>query len=336
MPMKIIRNDITTMKVDAIVNAANSALKIGGGVCGAIFSAAGAEKLQKECDSIGKCTVGEAVITKGYNLAAKYIIHTVGPIWIGGNSEEGKLLHNCYINSLTLAFQKKCKSIAFPLISSGIYGYPKDEALQIAISSIGEFLMNHDMTVYLVVYDRNAYVLSEKLFASIEKYIDDNYIEEHNFYEERRKIELDQVKEERVIINEYYSAPMPIQKLKRSLDEVINRLEESFSQMLLRLIDERGMSDVEAYKRANVDRKLFSKIRNNKGYNPSKMTAIAFAISLRLNLDETLDLLGKAGYTLSRSNKFDVIIQYFIQEGNYNIHEINEALFAFDQALLGA
>jgi O-acetyl-ADP-ribose deacetylase len=340
MPMKIIRNDITKMPVDAVVNAANTALKMGGGVCGAIFSAAGAQELQEECDSIGKCNVGEAVLTSGYNLPAKYIIHTVGPVWSGGNSNEANLLHKCYINSLNLALQNKCKSIAFPLISSGIYGYPKDQALQIAISAVSEFLINHDMMIYLVVFDKKSYVLSEKLFSAIEKYIDDNYVEERLISESRRYIESYVLQKDENILEEIYQAndncvPMPAKKGKRSLEEVISQLDESFSQMLLRLIDEKGTTDVETYKRANIDRKLFSKIRSSKSYNPSKVTAISLAISLKLNLDETRDLLNKAGYSLSHSNKFDVIIEYFIEEGNYNIYEINEALFAFDQALLG-
>lgn len=340
MPMKIIRNDITQMPVDVIVNAANTTLKMGGGVCGAIFAAAGAEKLQVECDSIGNCKVGEAVLTSGHSLPAKYIIHTVGPIWSGGNSNEAIVLHNCYKNSLILASQNKCKSIAFPLISSGVYGYPKDEALQIAIAAISEFLLNHDMMVYLVVYDKNSYALSEKLYSAIEKFIDDNYVDNHHMYEYERYIEscemkvFNQIVEEPKLVNEACSH-LTSQK-KRRLEDVVNELEESFSQMLLRLIDEKSKTDVEIYKRANIDRKLFSKIRSNKGYNPSKVTALALAISLELNLDETCDLLGKAGYTFSHSNKFDVIIEYFIKEGNYNIYEINEALFAFDQALLGA
>lgn len=342
MPLEIIRNDITKMPVDAIVNAANTALKMGGGVCGAIFSAAGQEKLQAECDSIGKCKVGEAVITSGYKLPAQQIIHAVGPIWRGGSSGEANLLHNCYTNSLNLALQHKCKSIAFPLISSGIYGYPKDQALQIAIAAIGEFLLNHELNVYLVVYDKKAFVLSKKLFSAIRKYIDDNYIEEHRLSESHRGIEpyeLRQCEEMEPIYSQSDacpSEPTPSPQGKRRLVDVVAQLEESFPQMLLRLIDEKGMTDVETYKRANVDRKLFSKLRNDKGYNPSKVTAIAFAIALQLNLDETSDLLGKAGYTLSHSNKFDVIIEYFIAENNYNIFEINEALFAFDQALLGA
>lgn len=339
MPMLIIRNDITKMKIDTIVNAANTALKMGGGVCGSIFSAAGYEKLQEECDIIGKCNVGDAVITSGYSLPAKYIIHTVGPIWDSGNSGEANLLHNCYINSLKLAFQYKCKSIAFPLISSGIYGYPKDKALQIAISAIGEFLINQEMTVYLVVYDKKAFVLSEKLFSAIEKYIDDNYVDEKRISERQRNIEpyeyhqFEDMNEDNIKCES--SAPVSEIKAKRSLDDVISHLNESFSQMLLRLIDEKGMTDVETYKKANIDRKLFSKIRSCKNYNPSKVTSIAFAIAIRLSLDETHDLLNRAGYTLSHSNKFDVIIEYFIEEGNYNIYEINEALFAFEQVLLG-
>jgi O-acetyl-ADP-ribose deacetylase len=340
MPLIIMRNDITKMKVDAIVNAANIALKAGGGVCGAIFSAAGNDRLQEECDNIGKCNVGGAVITNGYNLPAKHIIHTVGPIWREGGSGEAKALYNCYTNSLKLASQHKFSSIAFPLISSGIYGYPKEQALQIAISAISEFLVNYEMTIYLVVYDKKAYVLSGKLFSAIEKYIDDNYVEEHRLNESRRGIssyeqqEYYDIQESHQLINDIDSIPAP--KGKRSLKDIIGQLDESFSQMLFRLIDENGMTDVETYKKANIDRKLFSKIRSDKGYNPSKVTAIAFAISLRLSLDETLDLLNKAGYTLSHSNKFDLIIEYFIEDGNYNIHEINEALFGYNQILLGA
>lgn len=330
MPLKIIRNDITKMKVDAIVNASNIALKKGGGVSGAIFTAAGEDKLQQECDEIGKCKVGEAVITSSYNLPSKYIIHTAGPIWQGGYNNEEQLLHNCYRNSLNLAIQNKCKSIAFPLISSGIYGYPKDKALNTAISVISDFLVEHELTVYLVVYDKNAIAISEKLFSKIEKYIDDNYVEEHQFSDSNRVIENYEVMQPFASMD--YAAP----RKKRKLEDLMLHLDETFSQMLLRLIDEKGFTDVETYKKANIDRKLFSKIRSNQDYNPSKATALAFAIALELNLDETLDLLGKAGYTLSHSNKFDVIIEYFIEEGNYDIYTINQTLFAFDQILLGA
>ena len=339
MPLQIVRNDITKMEVDVIVNAANTALQKGGGVCGSIFAAAGADKLQAECDRIGGCKVGEAVITSGYELPAKYIIHTVGPIWHGGHSGEAELLHNSYINPLKLALTHKCKSIAFPLISSGIYGYPKDQALQIAIAAIGEFLLGHEMMVYLVVFDKKAFVLSEKLFTAIEKFIDDNYAERLQVkfsrnriqhYEEQHQVTEDDLTYIRHDVCESMPAP------SGGLDDLIGHLEETFSEMLLRLIDEKGITDAQVYQRANIDRRLFSKIRSNKGYKPSKNTAIAFAIALELNLDQTRDLLMKAGYALSRSSKFDVIIEYFIDAGNYNINEINEALFYYDQPLLGA
>lgn len=339
MPLKIIRNDITKMKTDAIVNAANVSLKMGGGVCGAIFYAAGAEKLQAECDNIGRCEVGEAVITKGYKLAAKYIIHTVGPIWEGGSNNEKELLYNSYKNSLNLALENGINSIAFPLISTGIYGYPKDEALKIAILAISDFLLENEMEVYLIVYGKEAMLLSEKLFSTIEKFIDDNYVEEHVQSQRVRgiyhyELQEDIIYEESELILREIIPALESSKI-RSLDDVIDQLEETFVEMLFRLIDEKGMTDVETYKKANIDRKLFSKIRSNIDYNPSKVTAIAFAIALKLNLDETRDLLRKAGYALSRSNKFDIIIEFFIQEKNYNIYEINEALFSFDQTPLG-
>lgn len=337
MPLQIVRHDITALQVDAIVNAANNGLKMGGGVCGAIFAAAGADKLQAECDLLGGCRTGEAVITSGHDLPAQYIIHTAGPVWQGGRAGEARLLHNCYSNSLELARENGLESIAFPLISSGIYGYPKDQALQIAIDAIGGFLLQHEMMVYLVVFDRESFVLSEKLFTAIEKYIDDNYADEHLAEERHRNIELFEASHTREPANDYWpDEAAPRFPADTSLDEVIGRLGETFSQMLLRLIDEKGMTDVETYKKANIDRKLFSKIRSNKDYNPSKNTAIAFAIALELNLDQTRDLLGKAGYALSHSNKFDVIIEYFIEAGNYNIHQINEALFYYQQVLLGA
>lgn len=312
MPLEIIRNDITKVHVDAIVNAANASLLGGGGVDGAIHRAAGPELLE-ECRTFGGCKVGQAKITKGYRLPAKHVIHTVGPVWHGGNSNEEKLLTDCYKNSLELAKEHKLESIAFPLISSGAYGYPKDKAFKTAISVIGEFLLSNEMTVYLVVYDKAAFVLSEKLFSSITQYIDDKYIEEHPY--NRRDIyeEAYQLRD-----NFITEASAPAKKYKRSLDNVVKNLDETFSQMLLRLIDEKGMTDAETYKKANIDRKLFSKIRNDIYYKPSKPTAIAFAIALKLNLDETKDLLLKSGFALSHNSKFDIIIQYFIGDGTYS------------------
>ena len=336
MPLEIIRNDITKVHADAIVNAANSSLLGGGGVDGAIHRAAGAE-LITDCRTLGGCKVGQAKITKGYNLPAKYVIHTVGPVWHGGNNNEEKLLADCYMNSLALAKEHNLESIAFPLISSGAFGYPKDRALKVAITVIGDFLINNDMTVYLVVYDKSSFTLSEKLFSAITQYIDDNYIEQQpvDSYNRLREsnLLLDYCLEEPMCSPT--EAPAPVVKRKRSLDDIVKQLDETFSQMLLRLIDEKGMTDAETYKKANIDRKLFSKIRNDLYYKPSKPTVIAFAIALRLNLDETRDMLLKAGFALSNSSKFDIIIQYFIEDGNYNIFEINEALFAFDQSLLG-
>lgn len=329
MPFKIVRNDITKMKTEAIVNAANMELKMGGGVCGAIFNAAGAEELKKECNTIGKCNVGQAVITAGYGLDAKYIIHAVGPIWKGGDQGEDKLLHSAYMSSLNLALENNIKSISFPLISSGIYGYPKDKALRIAISAIGEFLLKHDMDVYLVVYGKDTVLLSEKLFSRIEKYIDDNYIVENT------SRSLQQYELQDILYEESIELQRPSLKEKRKLEDVLKQVEETFGEMLLRIIDEKGMRDIEAYKNANIDRRLFSKIRSEKNYKPSKITALAFAISLKLNLDETKDLLGRAGYALSPSSKFDLIVEFFITEKNYDIYEINEALFSFDEKLLG-
>lgn len=339
MPFQIVRNDITKMHVDAIVNAANSSLKMGGGVCGAIFAAAGAKQLQQECDSIGSCATGEAVMTKGYDLPSPYIIHTVGPIWRGGNDDEASLLSRCYVNSLKLAVKHSLRSVAFPLISTGIFGYPKDEALQIALSEISKFIMENEIMVYLVVYDHHAFSISEKLFKSIETFIDDHYTDTHSFYENQRTVYENLSAPDKLFESSYAdsspSVPSLKKQKKRDLKDILSQLEESFSENLLRLIDEKGKTDVEIYKKANIDRKLFSKIRNNKHYNPSKVTAIAFAIALELSLDETKDLLSKAGYSLSRSSKFDVIIEYFIEENIYDVFKINEALFAFEQVLLG-
>lgn len=343
MPLQIVRNDITKMECDAIVNAANSTLLGGGGVDGAIHKAAG-KKLLFECMKLGGCKTGQAKITKGYDLPCKYVIHTVGPKWKDGNSNEEDLLKNCYKESLKLAAEYDCESVAFPLISSGIYGYPKDRVLKVAVDMITEFLLDHDMLVYIVVFDKSAFQISEKLFAEITSYIDDKYVDTHFVFNRARESVawdgtllaetriLPDENETEVLQEVGCTAAMP---KSISLEEAVNQIDESFSQMLLRKIDEKGLSDAEVYKKANVDRRLFSKIRSDVNYKTSKTTAIAFAIALELSLDETKDFLMKAGFALSHSNKFDVIIEYFIKNGNYNIFEINEALFAFDQVLLG-
>ena len=332
MPLTIIREDITRMAVDAIVNAADKSLLGGGGVDGAIHQAAGPQLL-KECRTLKGCETGQAKITKGYQLPAAYVIHTVGPIWIDGHHNEEQLLASCYQNSLSLAKKFQFESIAFPLISTGAFRYPKDKALRIAISEIGKFLLENDLTVFLVVFDQHSFMLSEKLFTSIKQYIDDKYTEnfEVNSVSQRERQSHFQ---DLVSLNTLYDE-VACESLSRSLDDIIKNIDETFSQMLLRLIKEKNYTDTEVYKKANIDRKLFSKIRNDEHYRPSKQTAIAFAIALKLSLDETKDLLLRAGFALSNSSKFDIIIEYFIEKENYNIFEINEALFAFNQSLLG-
>ena len=330
MPFEIVRNDITKMKVDAIVNTANKSLLGGGGVDGCIHRAAGPELLA-ECKLLNGCEIGSAKITKGYQLPCMYVIHAVGPRWIDGNHHEKELLESCYTTSLHLSMEYSCKSIAFPLISSGIYGYPKDQALRIAIEQIRKFLLDHEMMVYLVIFDRKAYEISDKLYSDIATYIDDRYVDEHS----------DSPSLQRVRFREFENACLKEESVplssanQKSITDWLEDIDESFSEMLLRKINESGMSDAECYKKANIDRKLFSKIRSDKLYKPSKPTVLAFALALELSLEEMQDMLAKAGFALSHSSKFDLIIEYFVKQGNYNVYEINEALFAFDQSLIG-
>lgn len=316
MPIQIIRDDITKIHCDSIVNAANNSLLGGGGVDGAIHRAAGSDLL-RECRTLGGCRTGEAKITGAYCLPCHYIIHTVGPVWRGGAHGEEQLLMSCYRSALKLAKKFHCESVAFPLISTGAYGYPKDEALRVAVSEISRFLLSNDMLVLIVVYDKQAFQISQRLIADIREYIDEQYIKEHA-----------------VTRTNMLCSGTPL-GFPLDLRDAIGGIDESFSQMLLRKIDEKGMTDAQCYKKANIDRKLFSKIRSNPSYKPSKTTAIAFAVALELSLDETKDMLLKAGFALSHSNLFDIIIEYFIQNGEYDIIAINEALFEFDQSLLG-
>ena len=325
MPLIIVRNDIAKMSVDAIVNAAKESLLGGGGVDGCIHRAAGPELLQ-ECRTLGGCRTGEARITGAYRLPCKYVIHTVGPVWNGGRCGEREQLASCYRTSLALAKEHGCETVAFPLISSGIFGYPKDQALRVAVDAISEFLAENDMTVYIVIFDRAAYATGNKLFADIAAYIDEHYVDAHT--DSRRE----RMRRMGVVESRTLTAPMAAS----GLDEALAHLDAGFSETLLKLIDRSGKKDAEVYRKANVDRRLFSKIRNNPDYKPSKPTAVAFAIALELSLPETRDLIARAGYALSPSSKFDVIIEYFIMQRDYDIFKINEALFAFDQILLGA
>lgn len=337
MPLQIIRQDITNMQVDAIVNTTNEEMVGYSGVDLAVHTLAG-KGLDEECRKIAPLNLGQAKITGGYNLSCKYVIHTSGPQWRGGLTGESIILRSCYMESLKLAVKYGCESVAFPLISSGVYQYPKDQVLKFAIQTIAEFLLENELDVYLCVYDKDSYSFSQRLFKDIKAVIDDGYVEERveAYYDalELRRTPLRNARiEERRKPKLLECSPAR----DRSLDEYMMSMDKPFAEKLFDLIDKRGMTDVECYKRANVNRRTFSKIRANaKTYKPSKQTAVAFAIALRLNLDETQDLLASAGMTLSRSVTFDKIIRYFIHKEIYDIFVINEALFEFDQVLLGS
>lgn len=356
MPFKIVRNDITKIKADAIVNTANPKPCFAGGTDAAIYTAAGKLELLQARMAIGDIAVGEVAVTPAFKLNAKYIIHTVGPAWQDGRQREFENLYSCYERSLNKAKELECVSIAFPLISTGVYGFPKDEALQIAIRAISKFLMDNDMNVTLVVFDRKSFELSGKLFSGVDEYIDEHYVEkqtnsEYNLiYEcsENAESELLRIRGREICIEQYEdesedsiledlaedcmmaSAPM-----SANLDDIVESLGETFQERLLRLVDQRGLSDVEVYKKANIDRKLFSKIRCNVDYKPKKKTAVALAIALELDLEETVDLLGRAEIALSPSSKFDLIIRYFISNRIYDVYTINMALFKHNQPILG-
>jgi len=372
MPLQIIREDITKMKVDAIVNAANPRLSGGGGVDGMIHAAAGPQLLEA-CRALGGCKVGEAKVTPGFRLPAKYVIHTVGPVWQGGDAGEAEQLAACYRSTLTLAQGAGFASVAFPLISSGAYGYPKAEALRVAVETIAAFLLTaEDMTVYLVVFSREAYEVSGKLFSDVKSLIDDAYAREHEDRRNRRSALRESVlADEAAGFKAAPAAAMPREaalpdmapavpppmasapkaaghaprpQKKQNLfatgqlpnwDELVRRTDEGFSGMLLRKIDESGMTDAACYKKANIDRRVFSKIRSNPDYKPSKPTACAFALALELSPKEAEELLTKAGFALSPSQPFDIILRYCFEHGVYNVFEVNEVLFHYDQPLLG-
>lgn len=385
MPFQIIRNDITKMKVDAIVNTSNKNLSLSGGVNGMIHKAAGSGLLD-ECKTLGGCETGEAKITGAYNLPCRYVIHTVGPIWRGGNHGEEELLQSCYRNCLMLATEHKCQSVAFPLISGGSFGYPNEKALKVAMDAISSFLLKYegdDLMVYLLVFSKESVKIGSKLFSNIEKFIDDHYVDAHEGFRRRPDRQYSQILEEDFLCSmsteadvqavnfesekkskrlseervfalptmkapklSAPSAPKPIMKksaawmpqksAKNSLEEELKLIDESFSEMVIRKINEKGMKNSECYKKANLDKKLFSKIYNDVHYKPKKQTALALAIALELDIEETRELLMKAGLALSRSEKFDIIVEYFIRNRKYNIFEINETLFYYDQMLLGS
>ena len=345
MPFAIVRNDITKMQVDAIVNSANPRAIVGGGVDRAIHQAAGAELLAAR-KKIGNIATGTAAVTPAYRLHARYVIHTVGPVWQDGSHGERELLSRAYQNSLRLAAERDCSSIAFPLLSAGVFGCPSEIAIATAVQAIRDFLQEHDMDVYLVVFDRKSFKISDTLFDDVQSYLDERYVaelleEEYRGDDRDRRIaachEAAYLNATEACVSE--AAPMFAAKDAdagaHSLEHLLDDIDDTFSETLLRLIDLKGKSDPEIYKRANVDRKHFSKIRNNPAYQPSKNTALTFAVALELDLDETRDFIGRAGYALSHSSKMDVIVEYFIERKEYDIFTINETLFAFQQPLLG-
>ena len=332
------------MRVDAIVNTANPRPVIGLGVDSAIHEKAGHQLLAAR-QKIGDIPCGSAAITPAFDLDAKYVIHTVGPVWDGGSYGEETLLRNCYDNSLKLALKNNCQSIAFPLISTGNYGFPKDKALQIAISAFSAFLLEHEMQIYLVVFDRKAFKLSEQLFQGVASYIGQNYVDtcEQAVYGVSEEIRRNRIRRRRdmeicesaVLRESLPCTPMAAPKAA-SLEDMLKQADAGFTETLLKLIDQTGKKDSEIYKKALLTKQHFSKIRNNPNYKPTKPTAIALALALELDLEATKDLIGRAGYALTNSSKFDLIIRYFIEQGNYNVVEINIALYEFDQPLLGA
>ncbi len=345
MPFEIVRNDIVNMQVDAVVNTANPKPVIGSGIDSGIHKKAG-PKLLEARKKIGRIDFGDAAVTPGFGMDVGYIIHTAGPVWKGGSHGEEQILSSCYRKSLALAREYKCESVAFPLIATGNYGFPKPLALQIAINEISTFLLDNEMQVYLVVFEKEAFVLSEKLFKSVSSYIDENYIysktiDEYGTAEFNRMVQTRRIQEDTYSLQspEMYAnipdgAAVPMDS--DNWGRLLKNLDAGFSETLLKLIDRTGRKDSEIYKKANVDRKLFSKIRNNMNYKPSKTTALAFAFALELSLDETKDFIGRAGFALSHSSKLDVIVEYFLVNRNYDIFELNEVLFEFDQPLIGA
>ena len=356
MPFTLIKEDITKMTTDAIVNAANPSLLGGGGVDGAIHRAAGPRLLWK-CRTLHGCVTGDAKITRGYRLPAKYVIHTVGPIYEDGRHSERELLYSCYWKSLELAASYKLESIAFPLISSGAYGYPVQEAIEVAKEAITKFLETHEMDVYLVLYGVRIKLLHPELYQNLSRYLDENYIDENAefekiarddrqgrrgdrgipedtiFFQSERIEEEDDEEEEEEDHCLYQTIAPPIIEVFGKFEF---NLDESFSEMLLRLIREKGMTETECYKKANIDRKLFSKIRSNRDYRPSKQTVCAFAFALKLSVEDAKKMLESAGFALSHSSRFDCIIEYFLQKKCYDIVEVNSALYDYDQALLGS
>lgn len=377
MPFSIVRDDISRVHADVLVNAANVRLAPGGGVCGALFSAAGFDEMRAACEAIGGCATGDAVATPAFNLPARWCVHAVGPIWRGGRAHEEELLHRCYRSAFARAVELGARSVAFPLISAGIYGFPVERALAIAREEVAAFLRHHDeVALTLVVFERTVVQMGNALVEQVQEYIDDEYVDSSSFMR-RDTGEL----ERELQWTEDASAPLSVEMaepvalpeclqeddasiaasrpfvaanirmpgaampgapsragatLDAEIAQLVATLDAPFSTTLLALIDARGMTDAEVYHRANISRQLFSKIRGNESYRPSKQTVVALAIALELDMSATQDLLARAGFTLSKSSKFDVIVRFFIERSIYDLFQLNEVLFAYDLPLVGS
>lgn len=377
MPFSIVRDDISRVHADVLVNAANVRLAPGGGVCGALFSAAGFDEMRAACEAIGGCATGDAVATPAFNLPARWCVHAVGPIWRGGRAHEEELLHRCYRSAFARAVELGARSVAFPLISAGIYGFPVERALAIAREEVAAFLRHHDeVALTLVVFERAVVQMGNALVEQVQEYIDDEYVDSSSFmrrdagelerelrWAEDASAPLSVEMAEPVALPECLqeddasiAAPRPFvaanirmpgaampgapsragATLDAEIAQLVATLDAPFSTTLLALIDARGMTDAEVYHRANISRQLFSKIRGNESYRPSKQTVVALAIALELDMSATQDLLARAGFALSKSSKFDVIVRFFIERGIYDLFQLNEVLFAYDLPLVGS
>lgn len=399
MPFTIERNDLASVSADAIVVAANEDLQITGGVGEAVAKAAGFTNVQEACNAIGHCPTGSAVATPAFDLPAKVIIHAVGPIWQGGSQNEVALLRDAYDAALSCAAENNAHSIALPLLSAGIYGFPADISLSVAQNAIHDYLDSHDTEIRLVLFDRTALQAGLSSYDRIAEYIDDVYVDKQldarkkahrtetlsdafltaagtaygalsappsavsptaaspsaailsSLFSSRKDTEKETSEDlegadTQDSVEAVYEGPLTenynyeeslareMPSKSSSLSDLLDSLDASFSTTLLALIDTKGMTDAQVYKRANMSRQLFSKIRSDAFYKPTKKTVLALAIALELDLSTTEDLLRRAGFALSHSNKADIIVEYFIKNNQFDIFEINATLYAFDQPIL--
>lgn len=346
MPLKIVRNDIIKMNTEAIVNTANDYATVGTGCDIAVYKAAGYDELLKyRVEKIGFVPEGDAFITPGFDLQAKYIIHAVSPHYMGGTKGEEEKLRSCYRKSLQIAKENHIKSIAFPLISTGGFGYPKEEGIRIAVDEINAFLLGNDMLIYLVVFDNKTTALGEKIYPDLEEYIDCNYVREKREEEycgflsnaqmvekktfNSRACKFEEPVEDKCLATGFANESCEMQffdfeeQHESKLEERMKHISDTFSQYLMYLIRDKKMENAEVWKRAIVDKKVFSKIKNNPDYHPQKLTALCLCIGAKLNLDESRDLLARAGYALSPCDKTDIIFSYFIENEIYDMIELD-------------